>query len=152
MASALDSPSQVDDLKSLDLKSMLELDPGVVVVTHDQPLDRKTMNKVKTRRSDSKAACYRELIVADIAYQKSMIYGRSLRILFMIRDFGSDQKIDFEYKGWGGNGLKLFPPKEGEDVTAAIDELNTVFQKDFEEYAKNARSSLESHGLKAKAS
>lgn len=142
MASALDSPSQLDALQSLDLLTMLQLKPGTVIVRHEQPLERKTMNKVKTRRSDSSASCYSELITADVFYQKAAIYGRSLRTLFMVREFGDDQKIDFEYKAWGGNGLSLFPAKEGEDATAAIDELVTVFKKNFEEYASNARKSM----------
>lgn len=137
MASALDSPSQVDALLSLDLRGLLKLTPGTTIVTHATPIARKTMNSVKTRRSDSKAACYSELIVADVFYQKAAIYGRSLRTLFMVRDFGSDNKIDFEYKAWGGNGLKLFPPKEGEDALAALDELVGVFKKNFEEYTAN---------------
>jgi hypothetical protein len=139
LASALDSPSQLDALQSLDLNVLLARKADTVVVRHAEPLERKTMNKVKTRRSDSTAQCYSELIVADVFYQKAAIYGRSLRTLFMLRDFGNDQKIDFEYKAWGGNGLKLFPPKEGEDALAAIDELVSVFKKNFEEYANNQR-------------
>ena len=142
LASALDSPSQLDALQSLDLATLIKLAPGTVVVRHDQPLERKSMNKVKTRRSDSQASCYSELIVADVFYQKAAIYGRSLRTLFMIRNFGNDQKIDFEYKAWGGNGLSLFPPKEGENVEAALGELVSVFKKNFEEYANNARRSM----------
>lgn len=142
MASALDSPSQLDALESLNLHALLELKPGTVLVKHETPLERKTMNKVKTRRSDSTAACYSELIVADVFYQKAAIYGRSLRTLFMVREFDSAQKIAFEYKAWGGNGLKLFPPKEGEDSIAALDELVTVFKKNFEEYAANARKAI----------
>lgn len=142
LASALDSPSQLDALQSLDLQALINLKPGTVVVRHEAPLERKTMNKVKTRRSDSTAGCYSELIVADVFYSKQMIYGRSLKTLFMIRDFGDDQKIDFEYKAWGGNGLKLFPPKEGEDSIAALDELVGVFKRNFEEYAGNARKSM----------
>lgn len=143
LATALDSPSQLDALQSLDLPTLISLKPGTTIVVHDAPLERKTMNKVKTRRSDSNAACYSELIVADVLYQKAAIYGRSLKTLFMIRDFGNDQKIDLEYKAWGGNGLKLFPPKEGEDAIAALDELNGVFKKNFEEYAGNARTAME---------
>jgi hypothetical protein len=142
MASALDSPSQIDALQSLDLVTLLNLKPGTIFVRHETPLERKTMNKVKTRRSDSTAACYQELIVADVFYQKAAIYGRSLRTLFMYRDFGNDQVIDGEYKAWGGNGLKLFPPKEGEDAIAAGEELVSVFKKNFEEYAANARKSV----------
>ncbi len=70
------------------------------------------------------------------------MYGRSLRTLFMLRDFGNDQKIDKEYKAWGGNGLSLFPPKEGDDAVAALDELVSVFKRNFDEYARNARTSL----------
>lgn len=143
MASALDSPSQLDALQSLDLLTMLELKPGTTIIRHEAPLERKTMNKVKTRRSDSTATCYSELIVADVFYQKAAIYGRSLRTLFMLRNFGNDQKIDYEYKAWGGNGLKLFPAKEGEDAVAALDELVTVFKKNFDEYSVNARRSMD---------
>lgn len=150
MASALDSPSQLDALKSLNLSELLMLNPDTVIVTHETPLERKTMNKVKTRRSDSTATCYRELIVADVFYQKAAIYGRSLRTLFMLRDFGADQKIDYEYKAWGGNGLKLFPPKEGEDSIAALDELVSVFKKNFDEYAANARKGIAARAPKKK--
>lgn len=142
MASALDSPSQLNALTALDLRTLLARTPGTTIVLHETPLERHTMNKIKTRRSDSSAKCYSELIVADVFYQKAMMYGRSLRTLFMLRDFGNDQKIDKEYKAWGGNGLKLFPPKEGDDAIAALDELVSVFKGNFDEYAGNARKSL----------
>jgi hypothetical protein len=142
LASALDSPSQLDALQELDLRSMLNLTPGTTIIRHETPLERKTMNKVKERRADSTSKCYSELIVADVFYQKAAIYGRSLRTLFMVRQFGNDQTIDKEYKAWGGNGLSLFPPKEGEDAVAALDELVGVYQANFEEFAKNARTRL----------
>lgn len=137
MASALDSQSQLDALLTLDLRGLLKLTPGTTIVTHATPIERKTMNEVKARRADSKAKCYAELIVADLIYQKAAIYGRTLRTLFMVRDFGSDDRIDFQYKAWGGNGLKLFPPKPDEDAIAALDELVGVFKKNFVEYAAN---------------
>lgn len=56
----------------------------------------------------------------------------------MVRRFGEAMAKPRIYKSWGGNGLKLFPPKEGEDVTAATDELVTVFKANFEEFARNA--------------
>lgn len=74
------------------------------------------MNKIKTRRAESAARCYSELIVADVFYQKAAIYGRSLRT--------------------------LFPPKEGEDAIAALDELVGVCKRNFDEYARNARQVL----------
>lgn len=142
LATALDSPSQLDALASLDLRSLLARTPGTTIVMHETALERHTMNKIKARRSDSTAQCYSELIVADVLYQKAALYGRSLRTLFMFRDFGNDQKIDREYKAWGGNGLKLFPPQEGEDAVAALDELVGVFKGNFDEYSRNARKAL----------
>lgn len=142
LASALDSPSQLDALQDLDLRTMLSLTPGTTIIRHETPLERKTMNKVKERRAESTSTFYSELIVADVFYQKAAIYGRSLRTLFMVRKFGNDQKIDKEYKAWGGNGLSLFPPKEGEDAIAALDELVSVYKANFEEFAKNARPKL----------
>ncbi|MES2498021.1 MAG: hypothetical protein V4618_18045 [Pseudomonadota bacterium] len=142
LASALDSPSQLEALKGIDLLKALGRKPETVIVVHEKPLDRPTMNKVKTRRAESQSPCYSELIVADVLYQKAAIYGRSLRTLFMFREFGNDQKIDSEYKAWGGNGLKLFPPNEGEDSIAALDELASVFRLNFEEYSNNQRKSL----------
>jgi hypothetical protein len=140
LASALDSPSQLDALQSLNLVQELSLPEGTAIVRHETALDRHTMNKVKTRRSDSAANCYYELITADVFYHKAAIYGRSLRTLFMLRAFGNDQRIDFEYKAWGGNGLSHFPPKEGEDVTVAVNELVDVFKRNFQEYAHNERN------------
>ena len=142
LASALDSPSQLDALQSLDLVTLLGLPAGTTTVRHETALERHTMNRIKTRRSDSTAACYYELITADVFYQKAAIYGRSLRTLFMLRAFGNDQEIDFEYKAWGGNGLSHFPPAEGEDVTVALTELVDVFKRNFEEYANNEREAL----------
>lgn len=140
MASALDSPSQLDALQSLNLVAELGLPEGTTIVRHEAPLDRHTMNSIKTRRSDSAARCYYELHTADVFYMKSTLAGRSLRTLFMLRAFGDDQRIDFEYKAWGGNGLEHFPPREGEDVTVAINELVDVFKRNFQEYANNERA------------
>lgn len=136
LASALDSEGQLKSLQELNLISLLGLKPSQIV-THDDPLDRKTVNKIKTRRAQSSSPCYAELIVADVFYQKAAIYGRSLKTLFMYRDFGAAQNDPAIYKTWGGNGLKLFPPKEGEDVSAADAELVSVFKRNFEEAAGN---------------
>lgn len=137
MASALDSPGQSNALGTFDLSSMLGIKPSKIVL-HADPLDRKTINKISKRRSDSTSACYSELMVADLLYMKSPIYGRSLRGLFMVRNFGAARDKPAIYKGWGGNGLKKFPAKEGEDVQAANDELVSVFKADFAEFSRNA--------------
>jgi hypothetical protein len=141
MASALDSPSQLDVLQTMDLRTMLSLTPGTTIVRHETPIVRRTMNQVKTRRTESTSKCYSELVVADVMFMKAALYGRSLMTLFMLRKFGDDQKIDKQYKAWGDNGVKLFPPKEGEDVIAALDDLVGTYKRNFEEFATKFRAS-----------
>jgi hypothetical protein len=136
VASALEPQGQLDALTALELTNLLKSKPALVIV-HADPLDRKTINKISTRRAESASPCYSELIVADVLYQKAAIYGRSLKTLFMYRDFGTARDKPWIYKAWGGNGLKIFPPKPGEDVQAANDELVTTFKKNFEEFAHN---------------
>lgn len=140
IAGALDSEGQANALASLDLSTLLKIQPSKIVL-HNEPLDRKTVNKISTRRAESASTCYSEVIVADIFYQKAAIYGRSLKTLFIFRNFGAAKDKPTIYKGWGGNGLKLFPPKEGEDVQAANEELVSVFKADFEEFARDATRS-----------
>ena len=48
MASALDSPSQLNALTSLDLRNLLNRSPGTTIVLHETALERHTMNKIKT--------------------------------------------------------------------------------------------------------
>ena len=136
LASALDSEGQLDALQKLDLITLLRLPPSKIV-THTDALDRKTVNKIMTRRSDSTAPCYSELIVTDVFYQKAAMWGRSLRTSFMLRAFAQGTQEPTIRKTTGGNGLKIFPAKEGEDTTAADAELVSVFQKNFTEAAAN---------------
>ena len=51
LASALDSEGQLDALQQLQLISLLKLPPSKII-THSEALDRKTVNKIMTRRSD----------------------------------------------------------------------------------------------------
>ena len=134
LASALDSEGQLEALQKLDLVTLLHLPPSKVV-PHAEALDRKTINKVVTRRSNSTAPCYAELMVTDVFYQKAAIWGKSLRTSFMLRNFTANPSKPLVKRTTGGNGLKIFPAKEGEDTTTADAELVSVFQKDFTEAA-----------------
>ncbi len=145
MRSTLESQIQLDTLQSLDLPTLLSLPAGTQIIRHDQPLDRKTITKVMTRRSKSKAACYSELIVAEIAYHKGTIAGRSLTTLFAFRDFGSQDQVQFAYKARGKHRLVLFPPKKGEDARAALDELRGAFRKDLEKFSGKEQKAVAKH-------
>lgn len=137
MAAALDPQGQLDALTALDLTKSLGQEPAKII-THAEALDRKTINKILTRRAQSASPCYSELITADVFYHSAMLYGRSLKTLFLYRNFGSAQDKPNMYKAWGGNPLKLFPAKTGEDIQTADAELVSVFKGNFEEFARNA--------------
>lgn len=149
MRRMLDSQTQLDTLQSLDLPALLSLPAGTQIIRHDQALDRKTIAKVKTRRSDSKAACYSELIVAEISYHKGTISGRSLTTQFAFRDFGSLDQAQFAYKARGKHRLVLFPAKKGEDAHAALDELREAFQKDLEGFTGKEQKAFAKHRERA---
>jgi hypothetical protein len=140
MANALDSATQLGALISMGMPGLLGLPADTKVIGHEESLDRKTIRKIKTRRSGSTASCYYEVIVQDVMFTKSPIYGRSLRTDFMFRNFGDDQVIDRQLTAPGGNAIKLFPPLPGEDTTAALQELVDVFKKNFDEYARSVRA------------
>jgi hypothetical protein len=135
LASVLDSEGQIDALQHLNLVSLLKL-PASKIVTHAEALDRTTVYKIMDRRSQSASPCYAELIVTDVFYQKAMMWGRSLRTSFMLREFNGNGQPGVR-KTTGGNGLKIFPAKEGEDTSAADAELVGVFQKNFQEATEN---------------
>jgi hypothetical protein len=136
LAAALDPEGQVTALQQLDLVKLLGLKPSKIV-THTETLDPKTLSRTRTRRAASASPCYSELVVSGVLYHKAAIYGRSLKTAFWFRDFGSATQQSKKYTTMGGNGLKLFPPKEGEDVTASNRELVEVFKKNFTEAAGN---------------
>ena len=136
LASALDSEGQLHALQQLDLPNLLHL-PASRIVAHPEALDPKTVNKIMTRRSDSTSPCYNELIVTSVFYQKAAVWGRSLRTSFVLRQFNNPAGTPLVKKTTGGNGLKIFPAKEGEDTTAADAELVSIFQKNFTEATAN---------------
>ena len=136
LASALDSEGQLAALADANLAASLG-HAGATVITHNEALDRKTVNKIMTRRAASTSPCYSELIVTDVFYQKAAMWGRSLHTGFMLREFGATTANPAVLKTVGGNGLKIFPAKEGTDTTAADAELVSVFRQNFAEAAAN---------------
>ena len=136
LASALDPEGQLEALKGLDLMTLLRLQQSQII-THVEPLDVKVARNTTTRHAQSTSPCYAELVVTGVLYQKAAIYGRSLKTSFLFRNFGSAADQPVKFTTTGGNGLKLFPPNQGEDVTAANQELVSIFQKNFVEATQN---------------
>ncbi len=87
------------------------------------------------RLSDSKAACYAELMVDYIFYFKAMMYGSNLFTNWIFRDFGpTGVKVVRMGNGQVKNPLEQFPPKTPDLIPAAKAELRDAYAKDFAEY------------------
>lgn len=138
LGSALDSAGQARTLAAMDLTGLLNL-PGYRIVSHEEPIAPSDARR-RSRHAQSGSQCYAELIVTRVFYQRAAIYGRSLRVSFLFRDFGAATQPSWTYAGRGGNGLSVFPPSDEAQVEAANTELLNVFRLDFEEYARNLQN------------
>lgn len=141
---------QIEELNKLDYKAKLGL-AGHNVIMHpslptaeeakaDPALKQQRKDvaaKIKSgaRLSDSKAACYAELMVDYIFYHKAMMYGSNLFTNWIFRDYGSDgAKVVRRGNGQVKNPLEQFPPKTPDLIPAAKAELRDAYARDFTEY------------------
>jgi hypothetical protein len=139
LGGALDTQGQVAALAAVDLPAALNL-PNHVVVQHDEPMDPARANRNQGRHAASASPCYAELMVTRLLYQRTPIYGRTLRASFLYRDFGNAARPAFTFAGRGGNGLRLFPAREESQIEAANAELVDVYKANFSEYVRNLLS------------
>lgn len=135
MITALDPDAQTAALRELDLAGLLGLPPSRIIA-HPQPLDARAA-KTAVRHAPSTSSCYAELIVSGVLYQKTAVHGRALKTGFLFRDFGPANEQPRRVVATGENALKLFPPKNADEVTASNAELISVFQRNFIEAAAN---------------
>jgi hypothetical protein len=142
MRSTLDAAAQIDALQSLNPTEALGLPPSAVVVRHEEALDERALNQRGSRHAASAANCYYELIPTLIDYQQSGLLGRRLSVEFMLRAYGNDQRLDYQFTDVKQAQLHHFPAGDGEDVTAASAELVDVFKRDFAAYAERARNEV----------
>ncbi|MFC3098553.1 hypothetical protein [Alteraurantiacibacter palmitatis] len=132
---ALGPRFQVAAFQTIDLASAVGLPAGTQVIYETPIADRDVTTEVRTRLTESTAACYAELIVTQNLYAKRAIYGRSLNNRFIFKDFRGGVTQAEMVRGRGGNGLSQFPPEtpEGRDATNA--DLRQAFLANFGEYA-----------------
>lgn len=141
---------QMEELDKLDYKQKLGLAAHQVVMHPPLPTaeeakadpalkqqrkDVAAKIKSSARLTDSKAACYAELMVDYIFYYKAMMYGSNLFTNWIFRDFGADgAKVVRMGNGQVKNPLEDFPPKTPDLIPAAKAELRDAYAKDFTEY------------------
>lgn len=132
---ALGPQFQVEAFQSIDVPAALGLPEGTEV-TYETPIDdRDITTKVRTRLTESTAACYVELIVTQNLYTNRAIYGRALNNRFIYKDFRNGVNEARMVRGRGGNGLTHFPPETPEGREAADADLRQTFLANFDEYA-----------------
>lgn len=92
LAATADGPMptnrQLAVLAGLDLPARLGAG-GYRLVVHDQPLDSRTLRVVSGRYAATKAACYADLVLADLDYSREYAHGQNLKAFFRFRDFGA---------------------------------------------------------------
>lgn len=137
MADYLDPPAQYSALSRLNPAAQLGM-PNARIVWHEDMLaleQRKDIKKIKGRLSESKAACYGELINGVIFYHRAAMYGSNLFGGFVYRDFTGASTPTVSV-GKVKNPLEVFPPKAPNDVEAAKAELVDAWGKDFNEFVQ----------------
>lgn len=133
------SPSaQVAALREADLVGNLGLPPGTRLVEHQESLDRKTLNKIRTRRASSSSPCYSELIVMQHMLIEDIVWGDRFLSTFMFRNFGDKPDAKHSVKGTGGNKLKVLTLAENARPADAPQLVAAALRANFMEYAKNA--------------
>lgn len=112
---------------------------GARLVFESGPLAVRTIGKVKTRRSDSTADCYAELIVSRNFYQRSTVYGRTLATRFTFKDFRGGRSETRPVSAQARNPVTHFPPERPEDAARAQQGLADAFDANLREFVKKVR-------------
>ncbi|RYD50206.1 MAG: hypothetical protein EOP60_12315 [Sphingomonadales bacterium] len=151
MADYLGPEVQMEELNKIGITETLKLKGYRIVLGEPTPFNEdvkkdpalkakvKALNariKAKQRLSDSKHACYAELITTHIFYHKAMMYGSNLFTGWIYREFGDKPLATKTATGQVKNPLEKFPPKAEADVEIAKVELRDAYSKDFVEYVQ----------------
>lgn len=142
MDDLLSPSSQIAALRDADLAGGLGLPTGTRMVEHPEPLDRKTLNKIKTRRAPSSSPCYSELIIMQHGLVEDIVWGDRFISTFMFRDFAEGAQAGRVFKGSGGNKLKVLTQAEASRPADAPQLVADALRANFREYAKNARAKM----------
>lgn len=80
------SGRQAEKLRNMALAEIVGL-PGYSVVVHDGPADTVALRRVPEQRLVKGAACYAELALQGVSFQYDVITGKSLNVIFRMRQF-----------------------------------------------------------------
>jgi hypothetical protein len=124
---------QLEIISSLKLPERLGID-RYRIVPHDVPLGRAAAAE-KIRHSESTSACYGELLVSQIIFEKNALSGSSLRTLGILRLFTSGAEPHSSFMTWASHPLAEFPAKRAEKAQAAASEVDDAFGQTLLKFA-----------------
>jgi len=142
MDDLLSPEAQLAALREVDFSRELRVPADTVRIEHAEPLDAKTANKIKTRRSDSTSNCYYELIMVEHYLTEDIVWGDRFGSIFIFRSFGDKAVAQQSQKGTGGNKLKVFTQAESARTADTPQIVAAAVRGNFLEYAKNARGRM----------
>src|SRR3569623_2719454 len=107
MGELLSLASQTGAVRYANPLVELRLPADTRIIEHSDPLDPKTVGKIKTRRAQSTSPCYAELIIVRHDLIEDIVWGDRFLSTFLFRDFGDKPEARLSVKGEGGNKLKV---------------------------------------------
>ena len=142
MDDLLSPATQVQALRDADLPGRLGLDPNTTIVEHLEPLDRKTVNRIKSRRAASTSNCYSELIIMEHKLLEDIVWGDRFQTAFLFRRFDDRGEPVLSFRKTGGTKLKILTLSENERPADSPALVRQAIKANFLEYAKMARPHL----------
>ncbi len=124
--SILTPEGQLRTLGEIDLPAALGL-PGYAVVLHDQPLPSRAIRAATGRLLPGSSPCYAELVTDDVFFQEHILDGRHLKAIFRFRQFAEGDTPTRTFGSFMQEPLKAFPPKEPEQLDAALEEFRLAY-------------------------
>lgn len=137
------SPSvQVAALRDANVVSELGLPEHTRIIEHQEPLENKSLNKIRTRRAQSSSPCYAELIMMNHLLIEDIVWGDRFLSSFMFRNYGNRADATNSVKGRGGNKLKVLTQTDASRPADAAQLVAAALRANFLEFTKSARPKL----------
>lgn len=119
--------------------------PDHRLIVHPEALSSRAIRQARERLAESASHCYAELIVDDVFLQTDWVNGSSLHILFHYRDFGPDMLPRRVFATWVDTHLSTFPPRQPDQLEAAITEIRQAFRHNVALFAAAANRPARNH-------
>lgn len=112
--------------------------PDHRLIVHAEALTSRAIRQARERLAESTSHCYAELIVDDVVLQTDWVNGSSLHILFHYRDFGPGVLPRRVFATWVDTRLSTFPPRQPDQLEAAITEIRQAYRRNVALFATAA--------------